>query len=97
MSNVLIPWLIALAGLFVVFVLAIILLKVINRVVETNKQLLILLAGQGGKPEVSGATMRALVASEKSPQGKLHGIAPGKKKEVKKPDNIDYKMQIGVR
>lgn len=71
------------------------LLKSNNRIVETNKQLLILVAGREGKPEQAGATMRALVASAKPPQGKLKGIADGKK-EDKKPTNTDYQMTIGV-
>lgn len=64
----------------------------INRLHETNRQLMILVAGKEAKPEA----LRALVASAKPPQGKLRGIAPAKK-ETKKPDNTDYEMQIGVK
>lgn len=68
-----------------------ILLKVINRLTETNKQLLFLVAGKEGKPE----TLRALVASNKPPQGNLKGIATEKKKD-NKPKNSNYTMSIGV-
>lgn len=90
MSNlvwglILVVWLLALTS-----ILAIVLLNTIKRLADTNKQLLILIAGKEGKPE----TLRALVASEKPPQGKLRGIATGKK-EDKKPKNTDYTMQIG--
>ena len=85
----------SLAGLLVVFgsILVIILLKVIRQITETNKQLLIVVAGKEAKPEA----LRALVASNKPPQGKLRGIAPDKKKETKKSGNTNYEMQIGVK
>lgn len=91
-------WILILASSFVFFsyVLLKALLKAVKQVTETNKQLLIVVAGQSGKPETTGAIMRTLVASEKPPQGKLRGIAPAKK-EPKKPSNTDYKMQIGVK
>ena len=67
------------------------LLKSTNRVLETNKQLMILVAGKETKPEA----LRALMASSKPPQGKLRGIADGGKKEDKSK-NTDYTMEIGV-
>lgn len=98
--EILIPWLVIVSGLSLLFayILVMAVLRMVKRLTETNKQLLILLAGQGGKPEVVGATMRALVASEKPPQGKLRGIGGGKKKPKEtKPTNIDHVMSIGVK
>lgn len=65
-------------------------LGVVDRLMDVNKQLTILVAGQEAKPE----TLRALVASQKPPQGKLKGIAtePVKKKE---PTNKDFTLNIG--
>ena len=84
--------LLVLAGLFGIFlvVFLLILLKVINRLVEVNKQLLIVVAGKDSKPEA----LRALIASAKPPQGKLKGIANEKNK---KPTNTDYMLEVGVR
>lgn len=65
----------------------------VGRINETNRQLMILVAGKDQKPEA----LRALVASSKPPQGKLKGIADGKKKKDDKPVNTDYEMEIGVR
>lgn len=73
------------------FVLLFALLKSNSRIIETNKQLLILVAGRESKPEA----LRALVASAKPPQGKLRGIANEKKKDDK-PKNTDYEMTIGI-
>lgn len=89
----LVIWLIVLAGLLVLFVYILIaaLLSVVKRLVDTNKQLFLLLAGRGEKSE---PTLRALVASNKPPQGKLKGIATGGKKDDK-PKNIDCTMEIG--
>lgn len=86
--------LIILAGIFGIFlvVLSLLLLKVVNRVTETNKHLMIIVAGKDDKPE----TLRALVASNKPPKKNLPGIA-GKKDGDKKPANTDYKMSIGIR
>lgn len=66
-------------------------LKVVNRLMEVNKQLILLTAGKEAKPEA----LRALVASEKPPQGKLRGIATGKKKDEKRPANTNYALTIG--
>ncbi len=97
--DLLIPWAIIAAGLLVLFVyiLVMALLQTVKRLTETNKQLLILVAGLGGKPETSGSVMRALVATDKPPQGKLRGIADKKKDEKPKSTNTDYEMQVGVR
>lgn len=76
--------------LALVSILVVALLSTTKRLVDTNKQLLILIAGKETKPE----TLRALVASNKPPQGKLKGIATGKKDD--KPKNTDYTMSIGV-
>ena len=85
--------LLVLAGLFGIFlvVFLLILLKIVNRLAEMNKQLLIVVAGKDQKPEA----LRALVASAKPPQGNLPGISK-KKKDDGKPKNIDYTMSIGV-
>jgi len=92
--EILTIWALLLGGLFGVFsyILLMILLKVVNRLAEVSKQLLIVVAGKDLKPEA----LRALVASNKPPQGKLKGIATGKKKDDK-PKNTDYTMEIGVR
>lgn len=91
--EILILWILILAGLFGSFsyILLIVLLRVVNRVVETNKTLLFLVAGKDEKPE----TLRALVASQKHPQGKLKGIATQKKKDDKLK-NTNYTMSIGI-
>ena len=81
---------IILVGLLGIF--SYILLKVVNRLAEVNKQLLIIVAGKDQKPEA----LRALVASSKPPQGKLKGIANGKKKKDDKSKNTDYVMEVGV-
>ena len=46
----------------------------------------------GREKNVDG--LRALVASEKPPQGKLPGIATTKKND--KPKNTNYTMEIGA-
>lgn len=90
--------LLVLAGLVSVGVLSYILvllltqLKIVNRLTETNKQLLIIVAGKEPKPE---SALRALIASDNPPRGKLPGIAEKKKKDDK-PKNIDYVMELGV-
>ena len=96
--DLLIPWILIALGLFVLFVYILVtaLLQTVKRLTETNKQLLILVAGFSGKPETNGAVLRALVASEKPPRGKLRGIAGKKKDEKSKSSNTDYEMKIGV-
>lgn len=91
LGLILLAGLISVGILVYILVLLIVQLKVVNRLTETNKQLLIVVAGQNQKAE----TLRALVASNKPPQGKLKGIADDKKKDDK-PKNVDYKMSIGV-
>ena len=97
--DLLIPWILIGSGLFVLFVyiLVMALLQTVKRLTETNKQLLILVAGFSGKPETNGAVLRALVASEKPPQGKLRGIAGKKKDEKSQSSNTDYEMTIGLQ
>lgn len=92
--NYLLYGLFLLAGLFGIFsyILLMILLKVVGQITETNKQLLIVVAGKEAKPEA----LRALVASAKPPQGKLRGIADGNKDKKNKPENTNYVMEIGV-
>lgn len=82
-----------LCGILVLFCIALLiaLLKSSNRIIEINKQLLVVVAGRDGRPEA----LRALVALNKPPQGKLKGIADKKKKDAK-PTNTDYTMSIGV-
>ena len=94
MTN-LIAGLFILVGLFGGFasILLIALLRVVNRVAEVNRQLIILVAGQNEKPEA----LRALIASAKPPQGKLRGIAGGDKKtKTENPANTNYTMSIGI-
>jgi hypothetical protein len=65
--------------------------KAVYQITETNKQLLIVVAGKDEKPE---SALRALVALNKPPQGKLRGIADGKK-DKKEPENTNYIMSLG--
>ena len=91
---ILVYGLLAVSGLFALFAVALLVteLMAVNRLMDLNKQLMILVAGKDEKPE---STLRALVALDKPPQKKLKGIADGKK-EAKKPTNTDYQMTIGV-
>lgn len=73
------------------YILLFALLRSNERITETNKQLMILVAGK----ETKSDALRALVASAKPPQGKLEGIAPRKKKE-EKSSNTDFAMKVGV-
>lgn len=84
-----------LAGL--IYFLSALLTKATNQITKTNNQLLILVASRDGKPETSGGVVRALVASEKPPQGKLKGVAAKKGEKEKKPNNTNYEMTIGVK
>lgn len=79
------------AGILVLFsiVLLIALLTSTNRIIEINKQLMIIVAGKDAKPE----TLRALVSSSKPPQGKLRGVATGTK-DIKS-DNTNYTLSVG--
>ncbi len=81
-------------GVLVLFSIALLiaLFKSSNRIIEINKQLLIVVAGKEEKPE---STLRALVESNKPPKKVLPGIVEKKKDEKSK--NVDYKMKIGVR
>lgn len=80
-----------LCGIFLSIIFSWTLLQVVNRLAEVNKQLLIVVTGKDEKPEA----LRALIASSRPPQGKLKGIADGKKKD-KKTDNSNFTMQVGV-
>lgn len=97
MSSLIIPIVIVSSALLIVGIMVLLgaLVLCINRIHETNRQLMILVAGKEAKPEA----LRALVASNKPPQGKLGGIASGKKQKPKKSgtENTDYEMQIGVK
>ena len=81
-----------LCGVLLLFSIALLfaLLKSSSRIIEINKQLLIVVAGKEAKPEA----LRALVASNKPPQGKLKGIANEKGKK-KSPVNTDYTLVVG--
>ena len=81
-------------GILVLFSIALLiaLLKSSNRIIEINKQLLVVVAGKNEKPE---SALRALVSLDKPPRGKLKGIADGKKKDTK-PANTDYTVAIGA-
>ena len=89
----LIPLAIIVSALVVVMfvILAGALVITIGRLDETNKQLLIVVAGKDGKPEA----LRALVASNRPPQKVIPGIANGKKKD-NNPKNTDYTVEVGV-
>ena len=80
-------------GILVLFCIALLiaLLKSSNRIIEINKQLLIVVAGKDEKPEA----LRALVASNRPPQKVIPGIAKGKKKD-NNPKNTDYTVEVGV-
>jgi len=92
--DILTLWALLLSAMFGIFscILLMILLKVTNRLAEVNKQLLIVVAGKDQKPEA----LRALVASNKPPQGKIKGIANKDEKE-KKSSNVNYTLEVGVR
>ena len=81
-------------GILVLFCIALLitLLKSSNRIIEINKQLLIVVAGKDEKPEA----LRALVASNRPPQKVIPGIADGKKKKDDKQKNTNYTMSVGV-
>lgn len=91
--SILIYVLLVMIGLLALFAIALLVaeLRVVNRLAEVNKQLLVVVAGKDEKPEA----LRALVALNKPPQGKLKGIANGKEKD-KKPTNTDYMLEVGV-
>lgn len=89
-----IPIAIIVSALVVVIVAVLLgtLVHTISVIQDTNKQLMILVAGKEAKPEA----LRALVASEKPPQKNLGGIATGKMgKKGKKPLNTDYTLTVG--
>ena len=92
--NIIIPALVIVSALVVVIIVMLLglLVNTIGRLQDTNKQLMLIVAGKEEKPEHA---LRALVASNKPPQGKLKGIATGKKKEEKKPTNVNYELTIG--
>ncbi len=79
-------------GVLILFctILLIALFKSNGTIIDMNKKLLILAMGR--EKNVDG--LRALVASEKPPQGKLLGIATKKKNDKSK--NSNYTMEIGV-
>lgn len=79
----------AMLGIFS-YILLVALLKVINRLAEVNKALLIFVAGKDGKVE----TLRALIASDRIPKKKVPGIV--EKGDPEKPKNVDYQMKVGV-
>ena len=91
MSNlvwglILVVWILALTTILVIA-----LLNTTKQLTDMNKKLLILVMGQ----EENTDGLRALVASERPPQGKLCGIATNKKDD-KKSKNTNYEMTVGV-
>lgn len=92
--TIVVPALIIVSALVVVIIVMLLgtLVNTIGRLQDTNKQLMLIVAGKEEKPEHA---LRALVASNKPPQGKLKGIATGKKKVEKKPENVNYELTIG--
>ena len=91
--GLIIPMAIIVSALVIVIITILLGALVIStgRITETNRQLMILAAGKEPKPE---SALRALVVSSKPPQGKLKGIADGKKD--RKPANTDYTIAIGT-
>ena len=79
-------------GILAIFAVTLLMaeLKVVNRLMDVNKQLILLVAGKEPKPE---SAMRALVALNKPPKKNLKGIADGKKE--KKSTNTNYTIGIG--
>lgn len=67
----------------------VLLVTLIRQMLETNKRLLIVVAGKEEKPEHA---LRALIASEKPPQKNLKGIAT---KTEKKSTNTNYALTVG--
>lgn len=88
--NLMVLVLIIVAGLVVVIIAMLLggLLNTIGRLQDTNRQLMLIVAGKEPKPEHA---LRALIASEKPPQGKLKGVAT----EKKKPPNVNYALTVG--
>lgn len=76
----------------IVGVLSYVLVKAVTHLAEVNKQLLIVVAGKDQKPEA----LRALVATNKPPQGKLKGIAGDGKKQDSKTKNVNHTIEVGV-
>jgi len=92
--TIVIPALIIIFACIVVIIVMLLgfLANIIGRLQDMNKQLMIIVAGKEPKPEHA---LRALVASEKPPQGKLKGVATGKKKDEKKSTNVNYALTVG--
>jgi hypothetical protein len=95
-------WLLVLLGLSasVIYLMAIALLvinKMSDRVTETNKQLLVLVAHREGGNDAA----RAVLASTKLPKNDLPGISTEKKKKKEPPqkdgDSEGYSVKVGVR
>ena len=64
----------------------------VRQITDTNKQLLIVVAGKGEKPE---SALRALVTSDRPPKKVIPGIA-GKKQKADEEKNSNYTMRIGI-
>lgn len=81
--EIFIPLAVALIGLFmgVIYVLAIAVKRMTDRMVETNKQLMIFLAGRQDNPTAA----RALVAAARPPKKEIPGLAVKKKPAEVKP------------
>ncbi len=91
---ILIPMVITISTLIVVIIVILLGALVLSngRLVDMNKQLMLLVAGKETKPE----TLRALVASNKPPQKKLKGIVNEKNKK-KGSVNTDYTLVVGEK
>lgn len=91
---IIIPMVIIISALIVVIITILLGALVLSngRLVDMNKQLMLLVAGKEAKPEA----LRALVASNKPPQKKLKGIANEKGKK-ESPVNTDYTLVIGEK
>ncbi|KKM78378.1 hypothetical protein LCGC14_1360540 [marine sediment metagenome] len=84
----------AVIGLFLALICFImrLLSKAVYQITETNKQLLIVVAGKGEKPE---SALRTLVASDRPPKKVIPGIAE-KKQKSDENKNSNYTMRIGI-
>jgi len=99
--NMVSIWLIVLIGLLGMFVYALAMAlgttkRMADRLVETNKQLMVMISHRDGGPDAA----RALLAASKPPQKNLSGISGEKKKQkpLKTADKkaAGFSMDVGV-
>ena len=94
-------WLVVLLGLsaLVIYILTValwVIIRLSDRITETNKQLLVLVAHREGGNDAA----RAVLASAKSPKKDLPGISNEKKKKKESPQGSkkteSYSINVGV-